>query len=144
MQDRYAGDERDYFKIGLLCVLAGQDLPLGVIWYLNSYPERNHDGGQTEYISKRGCDHKLYNALERVRRCRCVKALERAGTFPKETAFYRKPLPLREIPPWKIKERVDARDNWLAGAGRSTANAALLFLDPDNGIAPETVVRWQA
>lgn len=139
MQDRYAGDERDYFKIGLLCVLAGQDLPLGVIWYLNPYPEPNQDGGRTEYSSKRVCDPKLYNALQRVLRGnRCVEALEHADIFPRGTIFYRKPLPLKEIPPWQIDERVKARDAWLVGASGRTANAALLFLDPDNGIAPET------
>ena len=49
MQNRYVGDIGDYGKYSLLKALAGSDLSLGILWYLNEAEEENGDGRYTTY-----------------------------------------------------------------------------------------------
>ncbi len=49
MQNRYVGDVSDFAKFALRNALAGDDLRLGVHWYLNADEEPNSDGKFTEY-----------------------------------------------------------------------------------------------
>ena len=44
MRHEYVGDIGDFGKYALLKALAGNDLTLGVVWYLNVVNESNNDG----------------------------------------------------------------------------------------------------
>jgi hypothetical protein len=141
MQNRYTGDVGDFGKYGLLRALVGHpspDLHLAVVWYLVTTEEsRTRDGGHTAYLEPknaaryRPCDPALYDVLRMVARGeRRVAAIERSGIFPRDTVFFRKPVPLTTaVPP---------REQWLGSAFAATDGCDLVFLDPDNGIARGT------
>ena len=55
MRHEYVGDIGDFGKYALLKALAGNDLTLGVVWYLNVAHESNNDGQFTSYDHLRIC-----------------------------------------------------------------------------------------
>ena len=52
--------------------------------------------------------------------------------------FYREPIPLSQ----PFKEREKKRDRWFEKSLRALNNADIIFLDPDNGIAPFAVTKF--
>lgn len=82
MQNRYTGDVGDFGKYALLKALAGDDLRLGVHWYLNADEESNTDGRFTDYPKLRECDPALYDGLHAIVRSgnRCVAVVFRRFT----------------------------------------------------------------
>ena len=132
MQDRYVGDIGDFGKYALLNALAGDELRLGVHWYLNRGEEDNADGRFTDYKELRGCDPTLYEALQDIVRSgrRSVCEVERAGILPSGTVFFS--LPLSSPDPW---DRTAQRRAWNARALETLAGADLIFMDPDNGLS---------
>jgi hypothetical protein len=145
MQDRYVGDIGDFGKYSLLRALAADDLRLGVVWYLNGDVETNNDGGFTSYLDNpaaplRACDPPLFDALRiLVRDEDCsVRAVRQRRLLPARTAFHDTPLLLRELPP---PERRAQRASWCLTGLDATANADLVFFDPDNGIAGRSARR---
>ena len=154
MQNRYVGDIGDFGKFGLLRSLLGYrdtqpvgcSLRLGIVWYL--YPDQTHnsDGKYTGYLTNasaknaalRSCDPELYDSLRRVviGNNRNVIGIRRSAIFPEDTTYYEKTLsyPRGAAP----ASRHATRATWFEGAREATAEADVVFVDPDNGIS-ETV-----
>ncbi|MDP3000496.1 MAG: hypothetical protein Q8N47_23635 [Bryobacterales bacterium] len=138
MQNRYAGDVGDFGKYGLLRKLCGE-LPLsslGVVWYLMS-DELGPDGRHIGYLESanahefQDCDPKLYRALQKVKVCREVAAIERSGVLG-DAAFFSKPVDTGN------------REAWLREALNAVAGRDLVFLDPDNGLeVKSTRLNWR-
>jgi hypothetical protein len=143
MQDKYAGDVGDFGKFILLKAVLKNGPPLcrlGVNWYnVNGQNERNNDGRHTHYLTATGtkadafrsCDPALYDTLRNVvlRGKRSIATLERAGVLPRSTLYYNRTTPTG----------CGNRKLWFQSSLESLAGADALFLDPDNGLAPETV-----
>jgi hypothetical protein len=131
MQDRYVGDIGDFGKYALLKALAGNELRLGVHWYLNAAEEANTDGKFTDYHHLRQCDTSLFDALQDLvqRGRRSVAEIERAMILPANTLFYSSPLSSRDR--W---DRATRRVAWNARALAVLEGADLIFMDPDNGL----------
>ena len=151
MQDRYVGDVGDFGKYGLLRHLTGQrkapstsDMPmrLGVVWYL--YPdESNGDGKFTRYLADspknqtefRVCDPDLYDAMRHLVETgnRSVAAVQRNRILPENTLYYETSLSFpRQMP---RSDREAARASWFEGALGATADADVIFVDPDNSLS---------
>jgi hypothetical protein len=136
VQDRYAGDVGDYVKLALLRALAVAQ-PLGIVWYRVPDEAHNTDGKHTRYLKEskwRRLDPLVFDALQAIieRGDRSVSALEGAGLFP-EAAFFSDYIPM----PGAVIDRVVARLEWIASAATKVAGSDLVFMDPDNGLAPE-------
>ncbi len=131
MQRRYVGDIGDFGKYALLKALAGDELRLGVHWYLNAEEEANTDGKFTDYQHLRKYDPLLFDALQDLVRSghRSVSAVERAGILPTNTLFYSSPLASGGG-----CDRAARRSAWNAGAVEVLAGADIVFMDPDNGL----------
>jgi hypothetical protein len=140
MQNRYVCDIGDFGKYALLRALS-KDLRLGVVWYLNLDEESNSDGGFTEYAALRECDDQLYDKMQTLLKAgsRGIAAVEQAGILPVGTAFYSQPLTFRDLPSSNRLNRQLRRQLWLQTALAATEAADLVFLDPDNGFAPDSV-----
>jgi hypothetical protein len=112
----------------LLRTLCGEPplLSLGVVWYLVS-DEPGPDGRHIGYLESadahefQDCDPKLYRALQKVKACREVAAIERSGVL-RGAAFFSKPVDTGN------------REAWLREALDAVAGRDLVFLDPDNGL----------
>ena len=155
MQNRYVGDFGDFGKYGLLRSLCGvsgvvnsdQSLRLGIVWYLHPDESHNSDGKYTGYLAPssvnhvkfRECDPELYDALHMtvINDERHVASVRESEVFPDSTIYFEPSLyyPHRQ----SRNARQTARENWLLGALATTIDADLVFVDPDNGIAPESV-----
>lgn len=137
MQDRYTGDIGDFGKFGLLRALCGESKMLGVVWYLTVHPEANSDGKHTGYLLGRNdeferCDKDLFQKLKKlVEENRSVEAIKTSAVLPANTIFYASPLSLDAA---TIKDRLASRNKWILDALKETANAEIVFVDPDNGI----------
>ena len=153
MQSKYTGDIGDFGKYGLLRYLSGltdpetpePDLKLGVVWYLRSDECCKKDGRITGYLKAttknhrefRTCDPGLWDVLKGLVDCgkRCIHEVERAGVLPECTLYYSAPL---DFPPDFLGiNRAEVRERLLDAALEKVAGADLVFLDPDNGIAPD-------
>lgn len=140
MQNRYTGDIGDFGKYALLKALAGNDLRLGVHWYLNEDEKGNkRDGGLTKYWDLRECDPPLYDKLQaivkpRERLERKVSRVEQDEVLPQRTIFYSDPLGFRDLPFWNRAGRASLREEWNRRALDAMAEADIVFMDPDNGI----------
>ena len=153
MQSKYTGDIGDFGKHGLLRYLSGltdsdspePNLTLGIVWYLRSDECCKKDGRITGYLKAtnknhgefRACDPDLWNALKGLVDCgkRCIHELEKAEVLPEGTLFYSTPL---DFPPEFLGiNRAEVRERWLVAALKKVAEVDLVFLDPDNGIAPD-------
>ena len=145
MKDQYAGDVGDFGKFGLLRALVsgadgGPEFRLGVIWYLTP-DDNSSDGRHTSYLrdSKereyRSCDPHVYDRLRAVVRedRRSVAGMVQDGVLPPDTLFYTKLLSFSGIP---LAQRLRVRERWASGAYETMGAAQLVFLDPDNGLAP--------
>ena len=150
MQDRYVGDVGDFGKYGLLRCLTGQreaqlasdPMRLGVVWYI--YPdESNGDGKFTGYLTDspknhtefRVCDPDLYDAMRHLVETgnRNVAAVQRNRILPENTLYYEPSLSFpRQMP---RSEREVKRANWFDGALDATADADVIFVDPDNSLS---------
>lgn len=137
MQNRYVGDVGDYIKLAILRKLA-PGRRLGVAWWF--FPDENHnnDGGHREYLARpaewRLFDPDLYDALLNINKNaeRNVRLLEDTALLP-NALFARDPVPCRALP---FALRPLARQQWVREMKDRFKNADLIFLDPDNGIAP--------
>ena len=150
MQDRYVGDVGDFGKYGLLRYLCGTVGPqaghtpwrLAVIWCL--YPDETHnsDGKYVGYLTEpvgnealRRCDPGLYEALREivVTGNRRVSSITDADLLPPDTIYYDRILyyPKGSSRAW----RQDAHDEWVNESLSCSADADIVFIDPDNGIA---------
>jgi hypothetical protein len=127
MQNRYVGDVGDYVKLAILRQLA-PGRRLGVAWWLFPNERHNNDGGHREYLGRnewRHFDSYLFDALVKINNGgeRDVRALEDPDLLP-NAVFARDPVPSQD------------RRRWLADIKSQFKDRDLIFLDPDNGIAP--------
>ena len=143
MQNKYVGDIGDFGKYGLLRELFGRPeepgsgcgLRLAVAWYLNEGERYGPDGRFTDYLCKssakgenlRKGDPVLYNILRRLVKSgnRKVAEVEKNRILPGDTLYHRDTL------------CSSMRTKWFKGALEATKEAAVVFVDPDNGIASE-------
>ena len=140
MQNRYVGDLGDFGKFGLLKALRGEpaDLRLGVVWYLNNPREDNADGKHVRYLSNNkdaaqftDCDSRLYSVLGEVvaTKQRSVQVLRERRVLGEGVTFFEKLVP----------EDGSLRAPWVDEALHATEASDVVFLDPDNGLAPKSV-----
>lgn len=145
MQNRYVADIGDYVKLAILRALAlgrGQrrtSFSLGVVWWLFPEEPRNGDGRHREYLERpkewKHFDPELFEALLKIEKekKRDVRALEKAAVLP-NAVFAPDQVPCDARP---FSLRPAKRCIWLAGIKSKLKDCNLVFLDPDNGIAPE-------
>ena len=138
MQDRYTGDVGDYGKYLLLRELAGVDLRLAVVWYLNPFEEGNTDGKFTRYLDDAyygNAEPVVYDSLKRIVRegPRKVSSIKIQKILPKATMFYEVPLEYARLATDR-NSRERLRYCWFNGALNEVQPAQLIFLDPDNGL----------
>lgn len=158
MQNRYVGDVGDFGKFGLLRYLSGhtannerERLRVGVLWYFHhdevhvgNNQRINADGRHISFLRRtatddkaeyRNCDPGLWEGLRDLvyRDGRCLCCAERAGLLPEDTQYYRAPLVFLEGSPPQLRRQM--RTHWWRRCLRATADAQLVCLDPDNGIA---------
>jgi hypothetical protein len=131
MQDRFAGDIGDFGKYGLLRALARPPLRLGIIWYLT--PDGDSGGKRREYLDRpgrfRSCDPSLFDALLTFHQGK--PRLDRISHFP-------------ILPPGTLcidgpVSPPATRKAWFRKALDTTRSCDLVFLDPDNGLAPRSI-----
>jgi hypothetical protein len=138
MQNRYVADIGDYVELAILRALS-LDRGLGVVWWLFPDEHHNADGGHREYLERQNewkhFDPDLFEALLKIEKekKRDVRALEKAAVLP-NAVFASDPVPC-EVRPFSL--RPAERSVWLAGIKTKLKDCNLVFLDPDNGIAPE-------
>ena len=136
MQDRYAGDVGDFLKLSLLKTLAGDDLRLGINWYLNNGGPEG-DGRHTTYLkpgnrigqSLRLVDEELYLSLQSFAEKdadRSVRLLEQQSTLRSSSIFF--------------ADSIDDRKKWHQTALTRLEATELVFLDPDNGLTMSDAV----
>ena len=137
MQNRYVGDIGDYVKLAILRCLA-RDRFLGVAWWLFPDEAHNRDGRHREYLERpdewRRFDSELFDALLKINAGERpnVGSIESAGLFAK-AAFASDEIPC-SAKPYALRQA--ARLQWLANVTKQLKDCDLLFIDPDNGIAP--------
>lgn len=137
MQNRYVADISDYVKLAILRALA-PGRRLGVAWWL--FPDESHsgDGGHREYLKRpnewKRFDPELFEALLKIdKEGRLdVCALEDAAVLP--SAVFAHDLLPRAVRHFSLLPA--ARSAWLAEVKSRLKDCNLVFLDPDNGIAP--------
>jgi len=137
MQNRYVGDVGDYVKLAILRLLSPGRM-LGVAWWL--FPDENHneDGRHLAYLDQparwRQHDPYLFDFLLaiRARGVRNVQELEAPELFPSGAVFMSEPIPC----PSQISRRKTERELWFSHVKSRLEETQLIFVDPDNGIAP--------
>jgi hypothetical protein len=138
MQNRYVADIGDYVKLAILRRL-GFGRRVGVAWWL--FPDQHHntDGSHREYLAQRNkwadFDPELFEALLKIDNDKKlnVLAIEEAAVLP-NAVFASDPVPC-DARPYSL--RITERSKWLDGIKTKLKGCDLVFLDPDNGIAPE-------
>ncbi len=138
MQDRYAGDAGDFAKYGLLrqLIAGDQKLRLGIVWYLFGDAESGDDGKHIGYLNDpttyKPCDPDLFCALKTiVGERRTVAAVEAAGLFPPDTAYFGEAISFSSV---SLMQRTAERGAWAARALARTDGCDIVFVDPDNGL----------
>jgi hypothetical protein len=140
MQHRYVGDVGDFGKYALLNALAPSALRLGIIWYLNEFEEDNADGSFIHFGHLEPLDSQLYKRLGRIRETkRHLRQIHSRGILPADTLFFDSVLPRPDAPCYSHDRRESEkqrRKRWFEDAYEAISAAQVVFLDPDNGIAP--------
>ena len=143
MQSRYVGDIGDYVKLALLRALSGfmdgcvdPKMRLGVVWWLVPDETHNDDGRHIAYLKKknwRRYDPTVFDCLEKIvtRGSRNIEQLQTPELLP-GCKFFSEKVPLSP----KIRQRAEERAQWIKRALTALEQCSLVFLDPDNGLAP--------
>jgi hypothetical protein len=139
VQNRYVADIGDYVKLAILRELA-RGRRLGVAWW--RFPDENHnaDGGHRKYLERQNewkhFDPDLFEALLKIEKegKKDVRAIEKAAVL-RHAVFASVEIPCCKVLPFSL--RPAERSKWLAGIKKKLKDCNLVFLDPDNGIAPE-------
>lgn len=143
MQDQYSCDIGDFAKFGLLrgLLLAEPPLRLGVLWYRVPNEFRTNDGRHIGYLKLtpkngnrfRACDPVLYDTLGALVEAgkRAVSALSESALLPADTVYHDQPLSYLDV---SREDRDAHRERWLATVHEAAVPAAVVFVDPDNGL----------
>ena len=118
-------------------------LSLGVHWYLHEDEERKTDGKFTSYLTGqaryrnvlRRCDEELHQTLYELVTSgnRRVAAVRESGVLGENTPFFEEMLTFERRS--SREDRCRRREVWLESALRTTGNAQIVFMDPDNSIS---------
>jgi hypothetical protein len=133
VKDQYVGDENDYYKYGLLRLLAADGVPTLVVW-MRTQDDGRSDGRQTTYLNRperwKRYDPQLFEALADLVRegQRNLRAVEESGIL-RGARFLGACL----------TDDVAGREAYFALLLRRASGRDLLFLDPDNGIEVASV-----
>lgn len=150
MRDSYVADVGDFGKYALLNALAGSDLRLGVLWCRNSEPDATQDGHFTAYPELKPCDPNLYDRLAQIlkNKQRTLSQVEVNNILPPNTLFYGTAIPAPKVSCFSAAAReaqTRLRAAWFEEGFEKLSEAKLVFLDPDNGIAPKRVKKhWRS
>lgn len=140
MQDRYTGDIGDFYKYGLMRVLAPGHR-LGLAWYL--YPDETHndDGRHVAYLSAaetwRHLDPELFDKMAALVRMspRRIAAVERSGLL-QGCIFSGRRLHCGTA---RVAERRVWRRQWFQSTLADLKGCDIVLTDPDNGLCdPDT------
>jgi hypothetical protein len=153
MQDHYVGDVGDFGKYGLLNTVlecSGGEVCLGVNWYYVEGPKQ--ENGDGKYIGYLDLENRNMRKYEDYRRCfpeifavlktivgaetRTIAAIEESGIIGEGVVYYRKAV---STPHLHHTRREAAREEWFAGSLECLSDADIIFLDPDNGIQPDSL-----
>lgn len=140
MQDSYTGDIGDYIKLALLRALVRDDYRLGVGWYKMPNEPAKKDGRHVGYLGLdrdgrpvepdaaarkwRAFDPTLYDGLQGIVRRQSREIAELMPLLPSGTTFH------------NIQVARHGREMWFAEVRDGFEDRDLVFVDPDNGIAP--------
>lgn len=153
MQNRYVADVGDFGKFGLLRALAGVTgsddgprLSVGVVWYRPSKETGpTGDGKKRGYLDSsrqhfEECDPELFGHLKEISDTnRDLNEIGDRGILGGQPAdFYNCAI---EVPErhWNRDKRQDTRADWWKQALDRVEDKEIVFLDPDNGLAPRSV-----
>ena len=154
MQNRYVADVGDFGKFGLLRALTGvvgsgdgRRLSVGVVWYRPSVETGPAgDGSKRGYLdsSRRQryeeCDPELFGHLKEISNAnRNLNEIGDRGLLGGEPEdFYNRPI---EVPErhWSRDKRRETRADWWNQALECVRGKQIVFVDPDNGLAPRSV-----
>jgi hypothetical protein len=154
MQDKYAGDIRDFGKFILLkqLLIAGPpQMRLGINWYnVKNEISAANDGRHVGYLDSKTrkraeferCDPDLYHKLKVLveQGKRSISELERSQLLPQATKYFSEALP-SDNPILSL--RVKDRTNWFERSQQALSSTDAIFLDPDNGIETPTATKAQ-
>lgn len=133
MQDRYAGDIGDYVKLALLRALS-PGRRLGLAWFKTPDESHNKDGRHVGYLDRpdrcRELDPELFDHLSQV-----------VSQGQRSIEMLRPVLPADSV--WHERRLADPRERggWWRSLVETLGAADLIFLDPDNGLAPVGLTR---
>ncbi|KQC05335.1 MAG: hypothetical protein APR53_08115 [Methanoculleus sp. SDB] len=156
MQDHYVGDVGDFGKYGLLNTVlecGGGRIRLGVNWYYVDIPApENGDGGYTGYLYPENknwkkferCFPEVYHDLKKIDELHnivdskqgALAIVEKNEVIRGPVSYYSKPV---NTPRLHHSLRENARNEWFAGSLADLSDADIIFLDPDNGIQPDSL-----
>ena len=145
MQNRYTADIGDFGKCALLKALAGNDLRVGVVWYLTSDEENPEYGNLLGCLDRttkfRPIDAELFHALQKLvnEDDRRIAAIRERGILPPTTIFCEDELSFADVP---VTVRKEFRRHWIDRVVANTEEAAVVFLDPDIGLACKSARRY--
>jgi hypothetical protein len=130
----------DFGKYALLNAVASSGLRLGVVLYLNEFEEGNSDGKFISFDHLRTLDSRLCENLRLIRTSkRHLSQIHSGGILPADTVFFENALPRPEHPCYSPERRDTEqrrRKHWFEHAVKAMSATQLVFLDPDNGLAP--------
>jgi hypothetical protein len=137
MRNSWVRDIADFAKYGILKRLVGDDLRLGVVWYLTTHASSRPP--RVPYLRRRAdyapCDPVLFDALHALNAERGDRAavgdVEQRGILPVNTIFFSRPLATTAL---ARAERGDARRRWFLEATTTVRDSDVVFLDPDTGL----------
>jgi hypothetical protein len=149
MQDRYAGDVGDFFKLGLLRWLTVpspfvQPLRLGVISCRIADESADADRTHTAYLDQssaigqdlRPLDPHLYDRLGQLVATGdpSIRTLMSSGVLPADTVTYDQELTFVDLSPNDHAAHAVRRERWFHSAMVAVEHCSLVFIDPDNGL----------
>lgn len=149
MQDRYAGDTPDFGKYLLLRHIQKETkLQLGVNWYRTRPEEvdrKDNSDGETRHHAR--LPHEFENAAPEIYRKlrlfeednhRCIENLENAGVFLNDTIFFNQFISFGKP---RSQDAPQIRRDWFDRALEKLKDCQVVFLDPDTGPAPSSMLR---
>jgi len=137
MQNKYVGDIGDYSKFILIKHLF--DKKVGLIWYL--YPdEDNNDGCHIDYQNYKLKDKQISKMLmEVICENRSIEYLEKKlKTNGFDLEFFNECIESKDCKFLDYKKRESRRKEWFSNALKKIKNCDVVFVDPDNGIEPDS------
>lgn len=136
MKNQYFGDVNDYLKYSFLRAITVNLRETLLLCWMLTPPDEKSDGNLTQYLAQpdrfRAMDPQLFDVLESavMGRERTVEIMPRSGLLP--GASYHFTI---------LDDAIDARAAYFTALWASAPDHNIIFFDPDNGLAPASVVR---